>query len=69
MKQCRQCSQEFCTYIPGTDCMMPDGASVFYSDPQEDCPNCDPNNWGAAWNKDEHNNELVYLKMSNCNYL
>ena len=52
MKECTMCSENFCTYVTGVDTTMPDGASVFYSSPQEDCPACDDSHWGLHWNKD-----------------
>lgn len=52
IKQCCQCTRKFRTYIPNTDCVMPDGVCVFYSNAQDECPECDPDHWGWAWNKD-----------------
>lgn len=52
IKQCTVCSKPFRTYVPDTDCVMPDGASFFYSYPQDECPACDENCWGWQWNTD-----------------
>ena len=38
--------------MPETLCKLPDGGSVFYSDPQVLCPLCDPNGFGEFMNKD-----------------
>ena len=48
MKECCQCGREYHTYIPNTDCEMPDGTSVFYREPQHECPACDPMQWGVG---------------------
>ena len=37
---CITCSEPFLTYVPGVDTVMPDGASFFYSSPQDECPAC-----------------------------
>jgi hypothetical protein len=31
---------------------MADGTSFCYRDPQNECPECDKNNWGWYWNID-----------------
>ena len=49
---CKSCSRPFRTYVPMTDCLMPDGTTFFYSEPQDECPCCDINQWGSHWNKD-----------------
>ena len=46
------CGQQFRTYVAGVDTIMPDGASFFYSQPQDECPECDKDNWGWQWNID-----------------
>ena len=52
MKECVNCSEMFRTYLPGVDTTMPDGSSIYYSDPQNECPACDVSNWGWRWNTD-----------------
>ena len=52
VQPCKTCSQPFCTYISGTNFVMPDGTSLFYSNPQQGCPCCDINQWGAQWNQE-----------------
>ena len=31
---------------------MPDGTTLFYFVPQDECPACDVSNWGWQWNMD-----------------
>ena len=38
--------------MPETICMLPDGGSVFYRDPQLLCPLCDPQCYGTFMNED-----------------
>ena len=38
IKNCETCSQRFRTYIPNSDCIMPDGMSFCYREPQNECP-------------------------------
>jgi hypothetical protein len=45
IQPCRTCSRPFRTYVPGTNCVMPDGTSFSYSEPQEECPCCDISQW------------------------
>ena len=52
LQDCSGCGQQFRTYVPGKDTLMPDGSSFFYSSPQTECPVCDTANWGWQWNKD-----------------
>ena len=52
IKTCAGCVREFRTYVPETVCMLPDGGSVFYQDPQLLCPICDPEGYGAFMNRD-----------------
>ena len=52
IEHCIKCSEPFRTYVTGKDTVMPDGTSVFYSVPQEECPLCDVAHWGWQWNKD-----------------
>ena len=50
---CKTCSLPFRTYyVPGTNCLMPDGTTLYYSEPQDECPCCDITQWGAHWNKE-----------------
>ena len=37
---CLDCNQKFRTYVPNTDCLLPDGNVVFYKEPQTLCPEC-----------------------------
>ena len=41
---CSMCGKHFRTYVPETICNLPDGGSVFYSEPQTMCPLCDTMN-------------------------
>ena len=43
---CQGCARDFYTYIPDTDCKMPDGSTLFYQDPQLLCPLCDDQEFG-----------------------
>ena len=46
---CKTCSLPFRTYVPVTNCLMPDGTTFYYSEPQDECPCCDITQWGAHW--------------------
>jgi hypothetical protein len=52
IQNCISCSKPYRTYIPNTNCTMVDGTSFCYRDPQNECPECDENNWGWYWNID-----------------
>ena len=49
---CIECNQPFRTYVPETICRLPDGGSVFYREPQDLCPVCDPSGFGEFMNHD-----------------
>ena len=52
LKECVDCGREFRTYVPETMCILPDGGSVFYNEPQTKCPLCDVEGYGGFMNKD-----------------
>ncbi|XP_019861115.1 PREDICTED: uncharacterized protein LOC109589478 [Amphimedon queenslandica] len=37
---CVECSQLFRTYVPNTDCLLPDGNLVYCKESQTICPEC-----------------------------
>ena len=49
---CQGCGKNFYTYIPDTNCLMPDGSSLFYQEPQLLCPLCDDHEFGWWYNVD-----------------
>ena len=46
------CGKDFYTYIPNTNCLIPDGSSPFYQEPQLLCPLCDDHEFGWWYNVD-----------------
>ena len=52
IKVCVACQRPYRTYVPNTICTLPDRGSVFYKDPQIECPLCDPTGYGEFMNKD-----------------
>ena len=49
--QCVECSADFCTYIPGTDCLLPDGTIQCHQEPQDSRPSCS-GGYGIHLNQD-----------------
>ena len=40
MVSCIECGTQFRTYIPGTDCLQPDGTVQCHQEPHDTCPDC-----------------------------
>ena len=51
MVSCTDCNQKFRTYIPGTDCLLPDGSLQCHQEPQDTCPECS-GGYGIHFNTD-----------------
>ena len=49
---CIKCGQKFRTYIPNTDCKLPDGTIQCHQQPQDECPDCDFTVLGSILNED-----------------
>ena len=52
IEHCITCAEPFRTYVVGKDTIMPDGTTLFYYVPQDECLACDISNWGWQWNMD-----------------
>ncbi len=52
IETCDDCSKPYRTYIPGADCILPDGGLFRHHEPQLKCPECDPNGFGQFMNED-----------------
>ena len=46
-----ECGQKFRTYVPGKDCLLPDGNIECHQEPQLLCPDCD-SGYGLHMNQD-----------------
>ena len=40
LANCVDCNQQFRTYVPNTDCLLPDGNLVYYKESQTLCQEC-----------------------------
>lgn len=45
LSSCIECHETFRTYVPGTDCLLPDNTVVCLQEPTEKCPNCSGGSW------------------------
>ena len=50
--KCMDCGRDYRTYVPGTDCELPDGSVQRHQEPQNCCPDCDFTVVGAMLNMD-----------------
>ena len=49
---CQECGRDYFTYIPDTNCQMPDGSKLFYQEAQLLCPVCDSEEFGWWFNQE-----------------
>ena len=41
LRNCLECDKLYCTYLPGKDCLLPNGDVECHQEPQLLCPDCD----------------------------
>ena len=62
---CIDCGQNFRTYKPDTNCLMPDGSTQWHVEPQKQCPECDINGYGLFLNEDLFPHLVITSKSDN----